>query len=178
MRRRLLSILCTLLAFVGVIVADTGTAHADAPILMGSVLYGSPYNQGVNIWSDQDWFIGNNLNTVTYVTFQGDGNLVVYNSPHTNCPNNACWASNTAGITPPRALLKLQGSDGNWVIYKYGGGVAWADNHYANGSYRWALNFYNNMCLNKYQYYSGAWHFVWSPFTFGNQLTRCDSIRA
>jgi hypothetical protein len=45
----------------------------------------------------------------TYVSFQGDGNLVVYNSTGT-----AVWASNTH--TYPDAILAFQ-SDGNLVIY-------------------------------------------------------------
>jgi hypothetical protein len=138
MRRRLLSLLLTLAAFVGVIVANTGTAHADAPILMKAIYYGRYYNTQVDIWSNQGWFVGTNLNgTVTYVTFQSDINPVIYTSGH------PAW---------------------------------WATNHYSTGSPPWALTFYNNMCLNQEEYYSGSWHVVWTAVTFGNQLQRCDSI--
>ena len=56
--------------------------------------------------------------SVTLATFQGDGNLVLYNSSY-----SAVWASNTFGNTGSKLVLQ---NDGNLVIYSSSGSAIWS----------------------------------------------------
>jgi hypothetical protein len=59
------------------------------------------------------------------VTFQNDGNLVMYEQS-----GSPVWASNTAGSGATRAVMQ---EDGNFVVYKQDGSPAWATNTFAKG---------------------------------------------
>jgi len=66
------------------------------------------------------WASGTNGTGADHVSFQSDGNLVVYDAS-----NNAKWVSGSNGTGA--TTLKMQ-SDGNLVIYNASGGAVWSTN--------------------------------------------------
>lgn len=97
--------LLTTLATITLALTTAGVAHAGHP----------------NLAANEYLFAGQQLvaNGSYYsVTFQSDGNLVVYSRSHA-----PVWASNTVGSGAAYAVMQ---SDGNVVLYRWDGAAVWA----------------------------------------------------
>lgn len=88
-------------------------------------------------------------NNCYHIDMQGDGNLVIYNTPDL-VPRKPIWSSNTYNKSPYKPFLLIMQDDGNLVMYDALNHAIWFSNTEQKGSPPYRLVMQNDGSLAIY----------------------------